>query len=306
MRAFVTCDGEAKQIEVFQMADMLQKFIVALVDFGKTPASCSAICQSSDASVFFKAVKQKLKGIFDLAGGYTNTGLNDRLKTIITPRKFSASIKAKMVDAMQQVVTTIKEVIKPSMIIAGYTDIGQWPLSYDMAMSKCSKVRSGKVTQVQIQTMRDKVPDIVALYRLRGGVTENEYDAMGIVNCNSGNPKPKEQRALHQQRAVIMNNEDCIQKYKAYHSLKDQAILDRASAADQRRNNKAAKDAEAIRISLLSPDALKEERRLKRISNKAAKDARDLAARLAEQPDDNHDDGFEGFFDDEDIELLDL
>jgi hypothetical protein len=58
MRAFVTCDGEAKQIEVFQQDDMIDLFTAQLIDSCKTPASCSAICQSSDASLFLRATKK--------------------------------------------------------------------------------------------------------------------------------------------------------------------------------------------------------------------------------------------------------
>ena len=66
MRAFVTCDGEQKQIAVFQEEDLITLFKDALIDFGKTPASCSAICQSSDASPFFKATKKKLRSAAEL------------------------------------------------------------------------------------------------------------------------------------------------------------------------------------------------------------------------------------------------
>ena len=57
MRAFVTCDGEPVQIEVWQEAELLEAFKEALIDFEKTPASCSGICQASDVSNFFKASK---------------------------------------------------------------------------------------------------------------------------------------------------------------------------------------------------------------------------------------------------------
>lgn len=61
MRAFVTCDGEAKQIEVFQEEDMIEVFKDAMIDFGKTPASCSAIAQASDVSLYFSCTKKILK-----------------------------------------------------------------------------------------------------------------------------------------------------------------------------------------------------------------------------------------------------
>jgi hypothetical protein len=61
MRAFVTCDGEAKQIEVFQEPEMVQFFKLNLIDFGKTPASCSGISQSSDVSRYFSNTKRAMK-----------------------------------------------------------------------------------------------------------------------------------------------------------------------------------------------------------------------------------------------------
>jgi hypothetical protein len=37
MRFFLSCDGEAKQIEVFQEPELLQLFKETLIDFAKTP-----------------------------------------------------------------------------------------------------------------------------------------------------------------------------------------------------------------------------------------------------------------------------
>jgi hypothetical protein len=55
MRAFVVCDGEPSQLQVFQEGFILQLMAESLIDFGKSPASCSAITQASDDSEFFKA-----------------------------------------------------------------------------------------------------------------------------------------------------------------------------------------------------------------------------------------------------------
>jgi hypothetical protein len=51
MRFFLFCGGKAKQIDFFQEADMLQLFRQSLIDFAKTPASCSAICQELCKSI---------------------------------------------------------------------------------------------------------------------------------------------------------------------------------------------------------------------------------------------------------------
>ena len=61
MRAFVTCDGEASQVRVFQENEMIKLFKDNLIDFAKTPASCSGICQASDVSKFFPTTKKAMK-----------------------------------------------------------------------------------------------------------------------------------------------------------------------------------------------------------------------------------------------------
>ena len=84
MRAFVTCEGELAQIRVFQEERMLQKFSEALIDFGKTPASCSAICQSSDVSDYFLALKKTLSC---LEGDiWVKNHLSKKIKQIINSR----------------------------------------------------------------------------------------------------------------------------------------------------------------------------------------------------------------------------
>ena len=84
MRAFVTCDGEEAQIKVFQEESMLSLFKDALIDFGKTPASCSAICQSSDVSSFFRSMKTSLKTVNDK--DWRNEALSKKLKSFFNAR----------------------------------------------------------------------------------------------------------------------------------------------------------------------------------------------------------------------------
>ncbi len=57
MRAFVPCDGEALQLKKFMTTTMLELFGVTLIDYGKTPASCSGTTQASDISTFLKCAK---------------------------------------------------------------------------------------------------------------------------------------------------------------------------------------------------------------------------------------------------------
>ena len=55
-----------------------------LIDFGKSPAFCSAINQASDDSDFFNGSKKKLQIIRET--DYIDKGLNARLKEVVSSR----------------------------------------------------------------------------------------------------------------------------------------------------------------------------------------------------------------------------
>ncbi len=81
-------------------------------------------------------------------------------------------------------------------------------------------------------------------------------DALGVVNMNAdlyGNI-PKDERALHQQRAVLLTAEDTVAKYKAYN-------IKQAPKREKAKQLKAFNDS----IKSLTPDekkVAKERRRL--------------------------------------------
>jgi hypothetical protein len=131
--------------------------------------------------------------------------------------------------------------------------------------------------------MRDQLTAMVNT----GILTEGQMDTAGILSVNdeATNGRPKDDRPLHQQRAVIMNGADCIAQYRNYVNCRDAeparkaaaaelseaARIVRERAAEEVRGRKGAKEAEKARRALLTPAELKEENRLKRVANKSAK-----------------------------------
>lgn len=101
MKSFISCDGEKKQISVFQEDPILKLFKEALIDFGKPPASCS-----SDGSPFFKASKKNLKSTVALGEEvYGSRIIKDTVtRTLAEITTFSDQKKKLIVDALQQVV----------------------------------------------------------------------------------------------------------------------------------------------------------------------------------------------------------
>ncbi len=234
MRFFMSCDGEAKQIEVFQGQEILDLFKEALIDFAKTPASCSAICQASDASPYFKATKKRLS---HQPVGY-NPALDDDyahtvhdLKVAMGER-FSSGKKGVIIKSLLRVVEAIRDTLTSAIVKTGYRVTGQWPINFTSAMNQCSAVKN--ISAAAYNHMQDKVGTLADIFRQRGVLTEADMDENGIVDLTEDSRKtPKDLRVLHQQRAVLMNSEECILQFKDQQSnLEARKVAARQKASD--------------------------------------------------------------------------
>jgi hypothetical protein len=74
-------------------------------------------------------------------------------------------------------------------------------------------------------------------------------DALNIPSVNhlDSDKKPKDERALHKQRAVIMNKEDCVNSYKAYQANKQQKLVKSATRKEKTNELRLAKEAQKVR-----------------------------------------------------------
>jgi hypothetical protein len=100
-----------------------------LINFGKSPVSCSAITQSSDDCDFLKASKKKLVRIRET--DYINARLNTRLQRILSGRvdadgqqRVTSAKKGLICNALQQVLYSIKHVLTSEIVKQGYKRIG--------------------------------------------------------------------------------------------------------------------------------------------------------------------------------------
>jgi hypothetical protein len=99
--------------------------------------------------------------------------------------------------------------------------------------------------------MKSAVGPVVSLFRDKGYVTEAEMDRLNIPVFNGDTRTiPKDQRVLHQQRAVLMSGTACIQQYRV---RKENIII----AAEEATHRAAAK--EAARLEKLAALAAKRE-----------------------------------------------
>lgn len=117
---------------------------------------------------------------------------------------------------MLLIVYVLKDTLTVSRIKDGYRKTGQYPIDFDKAMKKCTR----EITAEDLQHMKNSLSKLVEAYRARGEVTEEEFDQLGIIDVYQNQGKPKDERVLHQQRAVVMNKNVCLTKYREYQERK--------------------------------------------------------------------------------------
>jgi len=189
--------------------------------------------------------------------------------------------QSKIVEGLQKITFAMNKILTRDIIIKGYQKTGQdAPIALNVerqpTMAKFYAQMSKCTTQISLKDMNvlvEQLPQMVAIMRARGSITEAEMDAAGIPNMNhlDSDKKPKDERALHKQRAVIMNKEDCISKYRNYRRLMDEARVSREANAATAAARKRAKEVEDIRRSSLTPEQKKAERAAKTKATKAAR-----------------------------------
>jgi ribosomal 50S subunit-associated protein YjgA (DUF615 family) len=126
---------------------------------------CSAICQLSDASPFFKAVKRQLLFIDSKL-----TSTRD-LKAIVDARTYPDNKKTTIIDALQRVVFVLQDVLRPRLVKEGYESIGQSLLDFDKAMRHCT----ASISEACYEHIRSKWPVLAKIFRKKGVLTEDGH-----------------------------------------------------------------------------------------------------------------------------------
>lgn len=255
-RGLIYCDGEAMQIKVFQEPDIIKLLNDNCIDLCKTPASCSAICQSSDAGPFFCTCKRQLAtitettyvGNMELAQAVRECLADDKL------RDLSTAHKRKMIEGLQQINYIVKENMKPHLIMSGYRRTGQWInnlkenyatigldayANFNEAMKLCTMVGGKRMALDVLKTFRDALIPAVQIFKERGRITEVEMTELGLINVTKGK-LDKDERALHKQRACVMTSATITRQYQAHQKRKLDAEAVKTVSKEERATKKAA------------------------------------------------------------------
>lgn len=153
-----------------------------------------------------------------------------------------------------------------------------------MIMSKCTTT----IPDIEFQNMKEALPALSVYYSQHGRLTEEIMDQHNIMSISNqaSRQKPKDQRVLHQEIAILLTATYSFVKYNINRlerimapivaaeriELRNIAHVVKKMAAEARRkaieDRKATKTAEKRRWKSLSKDEQKSERADKRRKNK--------------------------------------
>ena len=242
MRAWLYGDGEAIVGKALEDEAVKLKLIDALIDLGKTPASCSARTQASDISDEFKAEKKVLKHIANRDWD-NDPNLRNRLKVIFDSRpSFSPEFCRKGINALLQLTIASKNVMTQNIVINGYHKYGQGAeLSFKRIISACSAT----ISPQNFNIMEEAIAEAVVVMQRDFCLTETAMDNWGIINVNRERGLPKDQRAVHRMRAVLVSGKEFQDRQaqvrqrqiEAPQNAAAAAAASKSAAAEKRREN---------------------------------------------------------------------
>jgi len=303
--------------------DIQELFRDALIDVGKVPGGTTAINQAADASPVFRTCKAGMETITKKAIDVTDTDLQDLIIKAISdleskntvPRqsktlKVSAQHKMKICYAVLRINYVLKNYLKPSHIVEGFTITGQHvfdknkqldqpTVSFAHVMNQCYK----KLDTEDYEVMQANAEAHIQTYRRTGRLSNEDMDSSNIWTTNE--LVSRDDRQLSHQGAVLITHADTIARFMDYRQIQldnknPEIIAQRKALAVSLRNlrknillnsqkeareeAKKAKEAEkrieTDRIAALTPAErrqYKEDKRLNNIAKRAAKDAERIA-----------------------------
>ena len=275
MNAFISTDGEQIQIETFiepQCSEMLK---AASILEAKHSASYSAKGNAWDAGNYFKATKCRAKSMHSGTVSSMTAAVRRNLDAILTElTHLDVGTRNHMANAVCRIVAACRATLTFSIIQGGFIETGQWDpalnppgYNFDKKMGCCTSF----IPPVDLTLMRSKLVELAALMRSQGLVTEAQYDVAGIIQVMDSRSTPKDQRPLHQNRAMLLNVAANLERVRVADALK--APIDRESLVLVRKQQRAKNELELRALTLQQKRKNAEEVEAAKTRNKEAKKA---------------------------------
>ena len=212
MNAFFTTDGEPLQVEVFMEPESIELFNDAMILDGKHSASYSAKGNSFDAGNYFKATKTKTRTTIKKEVELITNSLRRRIDSYMDSENghMTKALREHIADAICRVVASCQQELSFDIIRHGFQYTGQYPFNFNDKMACCTT----NIPLKEMTNMRAKFDQMTNEFKKKGYLTEAEMDEAGIMKVDDDGRKPKDERVAHHNRAMLLNTEANLERFK--------------------------------------------------------------------------------------------
>ncbi len=263
---------------------------------GKIAASCSSIHQPSDVSTLFRDVKTRLRHWHESGIVHELPELSSNIDTVLTEfvqetnNRLSTELKTKIIRGCVDIAAAMQSMHVSKKVIDGFTDCGQYPLSFERIMSRCFQ----KIPVKDMVLLEKASEEDVNYFKEHGHIPDRHLSKFLSLANFTEEPSQRDGRPLQNQRAIILNNRHVIDMYlqgrgvsesagQAYREAKSpkqrKQIATAIKAVTKERNLEASKaaaaetkEAEKKRKASMSP----EEKAMEAESKRVAKEEKQL------------------------------
>jgi len=226
---YLVIDGEAAQLSALDDPETSKIICDNNIDIGKGPASCSGICGNAlDCGNVFKATKTSMKGKTGVGQSESpDTDMETKIVNAfnsneVLKENLSSEKKKKYATAIVYLLDKELAVVTKDMIKEGFTKIGMTPVKtgpvsrLETTLSLCPSVKN--ITKMECDEIKNAFPNLVELFETNGEIKESEFDQFNVRKFEDidgevdRNTKEKDERVLHQQRAVLLTKDASINR----------------------------------------------------------------------------------------------
>ncbi len=143
------------------------------------------------------------------------------------PQMLTTEKRNKLAFALLKVIACIKLTLTKKNIADGYKNCGQYPVNFREAMKRCEGYK--RMAPVDVNKFLRAENACVQQFIEVGHLTEEFMDQHNLPASILRRQTPKDQRVLHQQRAVLMNLPPRVAAYNEYVDAQATAVASRAA-----------------------------------------------------------------------------
>lgn len=213
-----SCDGEQIQIDgIFNDEEVLAALDMNLIYSVKHCASNSATSNAWDSCDFFKATRTRNKYCISKTVATGKIAMTKKVDAALAREVPGIELgkRNQVSDGIIKIQVAMQQSLTLQIVSNGFERTGQHPLDFKKKMRTCRS----NISPDQLKVMLDNVEQFKNLVKLQGHIIEWQYDEKGIVRVHDERKIDEDERALRQQRCVLLNHKNTLDRFNAHKAL---------------------------------------------------------------------------------------